>query len=300
MFKIKDDGLARYAAEREALLPLEIDEILMRGDKLASQTTLVTTLQEGGTAIFPHTYIKKCGDQIAAVALSALKACEMSGKNQILVLGVLHHLREPLISGWNKGRAGADLTDEPTRGFFEPGPFEQEFIKHEYSLDHFMFLLAQIAKRKGQSLPKTFIVYPHLIQGKPEEIHGADKLKNIARESIVVATSDLCHHGIAYGLKREETIPVTHADTLARDVIEKNLSLLSGRDLFAYRQYALDTLSDSTDVGQTLQFLMGPLKGIIRDLRVVDVSFLFEKDPQPSWVAATLVELKSFSKNKMG
>lgn len=67
-------------------------------------------------------------------------------------------------------------------------------------------------------------------------------------------------------------------------------------DLLKYRSYCLETLSDSIEVGQMLNYLLGPLEGHIHDLKLIDVSDLFEGDPQPSWVAATLVELRSMSK----
>lgn len=49
-------------------------------------------------------------------------------------------------------------------------------------------------------LPKVIIRYPNLVYGHPESLSGIEELKLLAKESIVVATSDLCHHGTAYGL----------------------------------------------------------------------------------------------------
>jgi hypothetical protein len=41
-----------------------------------------------------------------------------------------------------------------------------------------------------------------------------------------------------------------------------------------------------------LKHLLGPLRGSILDLNLVDASDLYDGVPQPSWVAASLVELK--------
>lgn len=47
---------------------------------------LVTALYEGGGAIFPHTYISKCGGQMGAVIHAILD----SGADQVILLGTHH------------------------------------------------------------------------------------------------------------------------------------------------------------------------------------------------------------------
>ena len=74
----------------------EILEIIERGNELLEKTTLVGSLIDGGSAFFPHCYMRQCGDQIAAVAQASLLAAEESGKNQVLVLGVVHLMTEEL------------------------------------------------------------------------------------------------------------------------------------------------------------------------------------------------------------
>lgn len=91
----------------------------------------------------------------------------------------------------------------------------------------------------------------------------------------------------------DKVLPVSNQGyNFAYQTIKKNLSLLCSDDLLTYRQYCLDSLSDSLEVGQMLIYLLDPLEGYIRDLKLIDVSDLFEENPQPNWVAATLVELK--------
>ena len=255
---------------------------------------MINTLSDGGSAIFPHTYITKCGDQIAAVVHASLQACQNTGKNQILLIGVLHSLTDTLTAARKREMDGINILTDQCRGIFGPGLPYEELLCKEFSLDNFIFLLEHAAKRNGMPLPKVIIRYPNLIYGQPELISGIEELKLLAKESIVVATSDLCHHGTAYGLGLDIALPISKQGyDFAHQKIEKNLRLLSGNDLLAYRQYCLDSLSDSLEVGQILNFLLGPLEGYIRNLRLVDVSDLFEENPEPSWVAATLVELKS-------
>src|ERR1700733_6865951 len=142
-----------YAKKRELLTQDEINDLLDRGLQLESQTTLTKTLSEGGSALFPHTHIRSCGDQTAAVAHACLAACQKTGKNQILLIGVLHSITETLQKALYKEIDNADLSDEPCRGIFGSGlPFE-EIYSEEFSLDTFVFLLDQATKRAGIESP---------------------------------------------------------------------------------------------------------------------------------------------------
>ncbi len=281
-----------YAEKREVLSQGEINELLDRGLKLEAETTLTKTLSEGGSALFPHTTIHSCGDQTAAVAHACLAACQKTGKNQILLIGVLHSLTDPLRKGLHKEIENGDLSDEPCRGIFGPGlPFEEIYCE-EFSLDNFVFLLDQATKRAGIESPKVIIRYANLAQGRPETLPRIDEITKIAKESIVVATADLCHHGVSYRVPAEEALAISEeALTFARKNIGKGLKLLSKCTHLEYRDYALKSRSDSKEIGQLLMHLLGPLVGQIRDLRLVDVSSLFEGSPQPNWVSAALVEL---------
>lgn len=292
--QMKENAMKDYAIERSQLTIDHIYNILDQGAELASQTTMSTSLATGGTALFPHTYIAKCGDQIAAVVHSTLEACQKTGKNQILLIGVVHRLTDTLAQARKREMNWEDLTNEPCRGIFGPGLANEEILCKEFCLDNFIFLLEHASKRKDIPVPKVIMRYPNLVRGQPELLNGIKELEILAKESIVVATSDLCHHGTAYGLTVDQSLPIGDcAYQFARKTIEKNLELLSGNDLLAYRQYCLDSVSDSMEVGQLLHHILGPLEGHIRDLKLIDVADLFENNPQPNWVAATLVELKS-------
>lgn len=76
MVKQNPNAFVDYARERELLSSDEINDLLDRGLLLESQNTLTQTLAEGGSALFPHTHIRSCGDQTAAVAQGCLAACK--------------------------------------------------------------------------------------------------------------------------------------------------------------------------------------------------------------------------------
>jgi hypothetical protein len=294
MAPMKKNALQDYAKERASLTQEQINSILDQGLRLTQNTGMVDSLSRGGSALFPHTYISQCGDQIAAVVQASLAACQRTGKNQILLIGVLHALTDTLLEARLRERNGNDISKDPCRGIFGPGLPNEHLLCEEFSLDNFIFLLEHAAKKSGVALPKLIIRYPNLVYGQPETLSGIEELQILAEKSIVVATSDLCHHGVAYGLDPVQAVPISQGGyDFAYRIISDNLRLLSGDDFLLYRQYCLDTLSDSLEVGQLLRYLLGPLEGCIHDLKLIDVSGLFAGDPQPSWVAATLVELKA-------
>lgn len=154
-----------------------------------------------------------------------------------------------------------------------------------------MFLAQKTAERYDIQLPKLIARYPNLVNGSPETLQGIAEIENFLSDSIVVGTADLCHHGLAYGEENPYDLSEVGL-TFARKSIEDHLSHFSNQDYLSYRDNCINIKSDSKDVGQLLQYLLGPLKGQIYDLRLVDVSDLFDNDPQPSWVAATLVGLE--------
>lgn len=291
MHSMKPQALSQYAKRRASLERAEIDLILDQGKELALQTGLIQILAEGGTALFPHSSIIKCGDQSAAAAYASIMACQKTGKNQILVLGVLHSLSNQLLEARKRELAGDDLSSEPCRGIFGPDLPGEEILSLEFSLDNFLFLAQKTAERYGLQLPKLIVRYPNLVNGNPETLPGIADLKNLASDSIVVATADLCHHGLAYG--QENALPLSEIGLeFAKNSIKDHLSYFSNQNYLLYRENCLKVKSDSKDVGQVLQYLLGPLIGKICDLRLVDVSDLFDNEPQPSWVAATLVGLE--------
>lgn len=291
----KADFLAKYVLDRESLSMANVHTILDSGLALGCHTEMADTLTDGGSAFFPHAYITQCGEQVAAAVHASLLACQKSGKNQILLIGVVHAITDTHKEVRKREMNGDDLSHEPCRGIFGPDlPLPNEdLLSKEYSLDNFIFLLRHAAERMGIEPPKVVMRYPNLVRGQPETLSGIEELLQLTKESIVIATSDLCHHGKAYGQPLESIVPLTSkANELARKNIEKGLNLLAEDDLMALRQHSYGTGSDSVEVGQLVRYLLGPLQGHIHDLKIVDVSDMFEGDPKPSWVSCSLIELK--------
>jgi hypothetical protein len=288
----KADVLIEYAKRRETMSSEKLAIMLEQGRQWAELADLTQILAEGGSALFPHATIDLCGDQIAAVAYAAMRACQKTGKNQILVVGPIHAMNERLFEAREKEISGGDVLDHPLRWIFGPGLPQEEMLSREYSLDHFVFFVHQVAVRYSLPLPKLVTRYPNLVSGHPETLPGIDEVAKIASESIVVATADLCHHGSGYGSTKMVDIS-EEGLSFARRNIEELLIYFAKRDYLAYRDCCIRAISDSKDIGQLLQYVLGPLTPKIHDLRLVDVSTQFVGDPAPNWVATALVSLET-------
>jgi len=73
--------------------------------------------------------------------------------------------------------------------------------------------------------------------------------------------------------------------------VEKGYTFLNDSDYSSYFDHWMNPLAvgDPSDVTAIVHYLVGSAaKGHILDLKLVDVSGLFQGDPSPSWVAATL------------
>lgn len=282
---MKKGALDSYRKERNALTKKEIEEILEQGRKW----DLSTTLSNGGALFFPHTYIRQCGHQIAA----AVHACLDSGADRIIVLGVIHALSERIDKARKKERERQDISGEPLWGCFGPGLACDPVWQEEFSLDNFLFLWDHEVKRRLVKPPELIIRYPSLANREPEKLPGIEELKAFSRNSVIIATADLLHHGAAYGHAQERIIPIGEkAYRFAEDQIIKGLALLQEQNYGAYFDHCMDTLSDSHTVGTVLSHLLGRVHGKILDLKLIDVADLFEGNPTPSWVAASLVEFR--------
>lgn len=261
MQPMKPGALIEYSKEQKSLSSDQIDQILDQGMELALKTGLVQILVDGGTALFPHSSIVRCGDQVAAVLYASMAACKQTGKNQILLLGVLHALSKPLFEARQREFSGEDLSTDPCRGIFGPDLPNSQILDLEFSLDHFTFLIEKAAKRYGFQMPKLILRYPNLVDGTPETLTGIEEVKNLVPDSIVVATADLFHHGAVYG--EENPFDLSTGLAFARDCIQDHLACFSNPEYLSYREHCLKIKSDSKDVGQLLQYLLGPLKGSI-------------------------------------
>ncbi len=289
----KPNALGQYYAEPKQLGEAGIHAILDEGKKWSE--SLSQTLSQGGAAIFPHTFLSQCGYQIAA----AVHAILDSGADQALVLGVLHPMSESLIAARSKELNEEDISNEPSRGVLGPGINRDNCWTNEFSLDLFMILFKAEVKRRGIKPPKLIERYPSLVNKDPASLPGIDELEHIAKDSVIVATDDMCHHGVGYGVREEDAI---HIDAkgyqFARANIEKGYEFLrkgNYRDYFYHWMNPL-AIGDPTDTTMVVRHLIGRLSTHLLDLKLVDVSSLFENDVEPSWVAMALVEFKKIEK----
>lgn len=274
-----------YQNERHALSSQEIDQILEEGRKW----DLSSCLQERGIVVFPHTYLHVCGSHTAACVHAALD----SGADQVLAIGVLHSLSEEMQAARAKERQKQDVSQIPLRGVHGPGRTKGDYWQDEYSLLNFIFLWEEEVKRREiRHPPKLIIRYPYLVNFHPETLPGVQELEEIARDSVVVATADFLHHGIAYGHPRETCMEISsQAERMTQQHIEMHLQILAEQDTESYYNHCLKIYSDAFDVGPILRHLRGPLRPTVHSLTLGDVSPLFEGHPHPSWVAASLVSL---------
>lgn len=276
MATLKANFLHQYALDIEELGEEGLHRILEEGRKW----DLSQTLQNGGSAVFPHTFLRDCGQQIAPV----VHGCLDSGADQILVLGVVHTLTDEIRSFRKKERNG-----ESTQGSAYWGVFQE--VKGEYSLVPFKTLWNAEIKRRGIKGPRLIERYPSLVNREPEKLLGIEELERIAKDSVVVMTGDLNHHGAAYNSSLEVGFG-EEGIAFARENILRGFEILKEGDYPEYIDHCYSVINDARDVGTVLRYLRGPLSPSILDLHLVDTASNFEGNPTPSWVATALVSLK--------
>ncbi len=273
-----------YQDERDRLSSKDIDLILDSG----RAWDLSKTLDEHGVAIFPHSYLSVCAPYIAACVHGALD----SGSDHVLVLGVLHSFSDVLFAARRLERAHQDLSNFPLRGVHGPRKQRGDHWKAEYSLLSFIFLWNEEVKRRGIKPPKLTIRFPYLVNREPHTLPGIHELERIAKDACLIATSDICHHGVAYGAKPEDVLVGEAAYEYAGKSISDNLKLLMTGDLERYYEHCIKISSDSYDVCPIIYHLRGALRPKILEYAISDTSLFYAGTPTPSWVAAALIELK--------
>jgi hypothetical protein len=264
-----------------------MNAILDKGKKWAPE--LANTLNAGGAAVFPHTFLSQCGYQIAA----AVHAILDSGADQALILGVLHPMTEALMQARSKELNEEDISQEISRGVFSPERDPNGCLSKEFSLDLFKILFEIEVKRRGIRPPKLIERYPSLVNRDPAHLPGIKELQQIAKDAVIVATDDMCHHGVGYGVSPENAYQIDEKGYhFAKNLIEDGYELLKKDDYRSYFFHWMNPLAigDPTDTTTVLKYLLGKASMDILDLKLVDVSSLFENDISPSWVATTLVK----------
>lgn len=288
MTKPKPNGLDQYYHELTSL-GNRLYEILDQGKDWSGE--LASALENGGGAIFPHTYFSKCGEQMGAVIHAILD----SGADQVIMLGTVHPfpgLFEARIKEFN----GEDISKEPSWGVLDPESTNgKALLKNEFSLNLFKSLWKVEVKRRGKKAPRLIERYPSLVNRHPETLPGMQELKELARNAVIIGTEDYCHHGVAYAIPEDSAIHMgEQALSFARQQIENGFSLLQQNKYAEFYKHGmhLNAIGDPSDVSTAIHYLVGSdAQPKILNLKLVDVSHLFEDDPSPSWVAATLVKI---------
>lgn len=286
--KPKPNGFSQYYGELTSL-GNRLYEILDQGKQWSNEVALA--LNNGGGAIFPHTFFSKCGEQMGAVVHAILD----SGADQVIILGTVHPFPQ-FLQARIKEFNGEDISQEPSWGVLNPESVDAKaLLKDEFSLNLFKSLLKIEVERRGKKAPRLIERYPSLVNRHPEALPGIQELKELAKSAVIVGTEDYCHHGIAYALPKNSTIPMgEHALSFAQNQIEQGFSLLHQNKYAEFYKHGMhiNAIGDPSDVSATMHYLVGSYsKPKILNLKLVDVSYLFENDPSPSWVAATLAKI---------
>lgn len=277
MVVLKDRLIDLYEREVKQLGEEGIIRLLDAGRKW----DLSKCLKEGGSVVFPHAYLRKCGDQVAA----AVHGCLDSRADQVLLLGVDHALSPAKKEARIREFDGGDLSMEPLRGVFQEA-------EGEFSLKPFKTLWDAEVKRRGIRPPKLIMRYPSLVNRSPETLSGIEELVRLCKSSLVIATADLNHHGLAYRDPKDRSLEIDErAKKFATTNIQESFEVLKTGDYRAFFDHCYAIKNDAKDTLSVLRFLKGPQNATILDLRLVDTAENFEGDLSPSWVATSVVEL---------
>ena len=284
--KPKANALKQYYSELTDLREAGLHRILDQGHQWAKE--IAQNLDSGGGALFPHTYVSKCGYQIAAVIHGILD----SGADQVILLGTTHGFPGELLEARIRELNEGDIEHEASWGVLDPASAKGYLLEKEFSLDLFKALWKIEVERRGIIPPTLFERYPCLTNREPEKLPGINELKELAKNSVLVGTDDYCHHGIAYGVVKEAALSTDEQGLgFARQQIESGFSHLRNNDYRGYFEHWMnpEAIGDPCDVTMVMHYLIGQKASPkILDLKLVDVAPLFEEDPTPSWVAATL------------
>jgi hypothetical protein len=282
MKRLLPDFKARAAEQQARIASEALDRLLETGKDYG----LAPVLAQKGAVLFPHFGLEVCGHQIAGGVQAALDC----GAERVLALGVLHARTEELETARSEVAGGKDPAEFPSWGIQGPGLDRRQDWRDEFSLDHFQYLWAKEAARRKKPAPELIVRYPFLAGGHPETLPGIDELESLVENgAAVVATGDLCHHGIGYGDPPDQArAPDPEGIDYVRQLIGKGLVILQAGDHLEYQRQSIASKSDARDVGQVLRHLLGPLEGRIVDMTWEDMAPVYDKPP-PTWVAGVLV-----------
>jgi hypothetical protein len=190
-----------------------------------------------------------------------------------------------------KARSGDPEARQRFRGIHDGSGYASE----EFSLDGFRHLYEHACVRE-EVPPRLIERFPFLAGDKPEDLPGMEDLERLARDSVVVATTDPLHHGVGYGSSevRDEGRPETRA--FGRERIDEQLAALAKADFKTFARLCTRDSSDFRDVGPVLALLLPRATWTLEDLTLVDYSEVLAA-PKPTWVAAGRIRVDRSSAN---
>ena len=283
------NAFSQYDNELKRLGTAGIHAILDKGKQW--HVELAHSLMNRGAVLFPHTFLSECGYQIAAAVHAVLD----SGADQVLALGVLHPMDPTLMQARSRELNGEDISTEYSWGVFGPELPKADCYAQEFSLKSFKLLLREEARRRGCKAPKLIERYPSLVNREPAKLPGIKELEQIAKDAVIVATDDMFHHGVGYGVTSDLAMPICKE---TKFIVEKYINdgyfFLTQDDYRGYFAHWMNpaAIGDPTDTAIVLKYLLGNVTPSILDLKLVDVSMLFANKDAPSWVATTLVNFQ--------
>lgn len=257
----------------------------------ARRWDLASTLTQGGVLLFPHAGVKDCGHQIAACVHAALD----SGADRVVVISVLHAFTQEMEDARIRVSRGGDPAAEEQWGIQGPGLEGPQTWKHDHALTSWRHFWEAETRRRGVEGPEVVERYPWLAGGHPENLPGIDELARLCEDAVVLSTEDPYHHGLGYGDDAATARPAEEGGLdMARRSIEQGISTLERGDYWGWNQHCVVAKSDARDAGAVYRYLCGPMEGHILDLAYTDSGELYGA-PQPTWVAAPLIEWRPLS-----
>ncbi|WP_150468202.1 hypothetical protein [Francisella sp. SYW-9] len=258
--------------------------------KKASNFELSSILNTGGALVFPHVHVADCGYMLLAVINAILK----SGSKKVLAISVLHPFSDEMEEARIRIATNSleNITKEPLRGIYGPGLSEKiDTWKDDHALYAFRRMLKVVSESIGVEEPTVIERYIHLTGDKPQTLPGIEELKELAKDSVIVATADHSHHGIAYGTPKEKAyFPDNKGLKIIKARVQEGLELLDVGDYKQYIKHCYNvTGSDWRDAGIVIRYLLGPMKSNIIDVIGSDFSELPYKSESPSWALGALV-----------
>ena len=276
----------QYIAQNEALG----DEGTYRMLDEARRWDVAPTLASGGVVTFAHVNVADCGLHVAAAVNAALD----TGAETVLAISVLHAFElEMEVARQQVSEHGASPSNYPFWGIQGPG---LEF-RDEWRGDHAMRSLRHFweaeTRRRGITGRRLIERYPFLAGGRPNLLPNLAETAAIAEDSVILATGDQFHHGIAYGTPPAEALDIEPDGLAAAEQSMKGgVELIEHGDYASYDRYCVTAKSDDRDAAQLYRFLRGPLQGTLLDIGYSDTTTLYDA-PAPTWAAGGFIEFRS-------